>query len=156
MVSGRSSRFCSRGKRAQAAMEFLMTYGWVILVVLAAITSLAYFGVLNPAKFFPESCTFPSTTGMACIDFNVFPGSAHLLILNSGGRDLNIANISVGSCSTAFDVGLPDGSSHLFNITGCSFSTKGSKVKKDVYISYRDTFSGFQKTSVGSLSATVQ
>jgi uncharacterized protein (UPF0333 family) len=30
-------------QRGQAAMEFLMTYGWAILVVLIAIGALAYF-----------------------------------------------------------------------------------------------------------------
>ena len=41
-------------KKGQAAMEFLMTYGWAILVVLAAIAALAYFGVLSPARFLPR------------------------------------------------------------------------------------------------------
>lgn len=137
-------------------MEFLMTYGWTILVVLAAIAALAYFGVLNPAKFFPESCTLPSTTGMACLDFNVFPGSAHLLIMNSGGRDLNIVNVSVGDCVTEFNIDFPDGSSRLFDVTGCSFGNVGVKLKQPVSISYRDTYSGFQKTAVGSIAATIQ
>lgn len=35
------------------AMEFLMTYGWAILVVLVAVGSLAYFGVLSPDHFVP-------------------------------------------------------------------------------------------------------
>ena len=47
-------------KRAQAAMEFLMTYGWAILVVLLAIGALAYFGVLDPSKLLPEQTTFPA------------------------------------------------------------------------------------------------
>lgn len=44
-------------KKGQAAMEFLMTYGWVILVVLGAIAVLAGFGFLdfseweNPDKY---------------------------------------------------------------------------------------------------------
>ena len=54
-------------KKAQAAMEFLMTYGWAILVVLAAIAALAYFGVLSPDRFLPSKCVFPS--GFGCIDF---------------------------------------------------------------------------------------
>jgi len=45
-------------KKAQAAMEFLMTYGWAILVVLLAIGALAYFGVLSPQKLLPERTTF--------------------------------------------------------------------------------------------------
>lgn len=45
-------------KKGQAAMEFLMTYGWAILVVLAAIAALAYFGVLDPSNLIPEKTTF--------------------------------------------------------------------------------------------------
>lgn len=36
-------------------MDFLMTYGWAILVVLIAIGMLAYFGILNPDKLVPVS-----------------------------------------------------------------------------------------------------
>jgi len=45
-------------KKGQAAMEFLMTYGWAIVVVLAAIGALAYFGVLSPNKLLPDRTTF--------------------------------------------------------------------------------------------------
>jgi len=34
-------------RKGQAAIEFLVTYGWAILIVLIAIGALAYFGVLN-------------------------------------------------------------------------------------------------------------
>ena len=144
-----------KSRKAQAAMEFLMTYGWAILVVLAAIAALAYFGVLNPAKFFPESCTLSPTTGMACIDFRVDTDSATMLVMNSGGRDLVISNVTVGSCSNEFSIGLPDGSSHVFTLTGCSFGTSGEKMKADIFISYADVMSGFSKTASGSLTATI-
>jgi hypothetical protein len=35
--------------RMSPGMEFLMTYGWAILVVIAAFAALIYFGVLDPA-----------------------------------------------------------------------------------------------------------
>ena len=57
------------GKRAQAAMEFLMTYGWALLVVLIAISALAFFGVLNPGRFLPETCVLGP--GLACADFKI-------------------------------------------------------------------------------------
>ena len=41
-------------KKGQATMEFLITYGWAILVVLVAIVALVYFGVINPEKFNPN------------------------------------------------------------------------------------------------------
>ena len=47
-----------KNKKAQAAMEFLMTYGWAVLVVLLAVGALAYFGVLNPQGLLPEKTIF--------------------------------------------------------------------------------------------------
>ena len=73
-------------KKGQAAMEFLMTYGWAILVVLAAIAALAYFGVLSPTKFIPEKCVLDP--GMACLDFSVSTNQVELVISNSMGKDI--------------------------------------------------------------------
>ena len=55
------------GKKGQAAMEFLMTYGWALLVVLVAIGALAFFGVLNPGQFLPDQCTF--FAGVSCLNY---------------------------------------------------------------------------------------
>jgi len=41
-------------KQAQAAMEFLMNYGWAFLVVFIAIGALAFFGIFNPEKFMQD------------------------------------------------------------------------------------------------------
>lgn len=35
-------------------LELIMTYGWVILIVLIAIGALAYFGILSPDKIKPN------------------------------------------------------------------------------------------------------
>jgi hypothetical protein len=56
-------------KRAQAAMEFLMTYGWAILVVLVVIGALAYFGVLNPQNLLPDRCEMQQ--GFYCKDYRL-------------------------------------------------------------------------------------
>ena len=37
-------------KKSQAALEFIMTYGWAILAVIIAIAALSYFGVLKPDR----------------------------------------------------------------------------------------------------------
>jgi len=82
-------------KKGQAAMEFLMTYGWAILVVLIAIGALAYFGVLNPSRFLPNKCTF--SAGVSCGDF-ILDNSAENLVLrltNNLGETVNIADGAV-------------------------------------------------------------
>ena len=79
-------------KKGQAAMEFLMTYGWAILVVLIAIGALAYFGVLNPSRFLPESCTL--IAGFSCDSSKVTSTGAATLIIRNGMGD-NIYNFSM-------------------------------------------------------------
>jgi len=64
-----------RNNKLQAAMEFLMTYGWAILFVLLAIGPLAYFGVLG--NFFTKNTEINLTPYFVCdnLDKNtsVFP-----------------------------------------------------------------------------------
>ena len=92
-------------KRGQAAMEFLMTYGWAILVVLIAIGALAYFGVLNPSRFLPRSCTL--MPGLECNDFKVASdNTVHIFIRNGMGDsiDFSALNLDVdGTTCTAIN-----------------------------------------------------
>ncbi|MFH1134360.1 MAG: hypothetical protein V1735_07795 [Nanoarchaeota archaeon] len=97
-------------RRAQAAMEFIMTYGWAILVVLAAIGALAYFGVLNPANLLPEKCFFPA--GTDCIEKPsiLSNGDVQFVLKNSLGYDINVdttqqINIPSGDgCDGTYDI----------------------------------------------------
>ncbi len=142
-------------RKSQAAMEFLITYGWAILVVLAAIAALAYFGVLSPSRFLPESCTLPSTSGLACLDFTFTSSSANLFLVNGGGRDLWVNSIEVGSCSAVFGQAFPDGASHVFVLSGCDFGSAGQKIKQPFVVSYSDIISNFTKSASGSITASI-
>ena len=82
-------------KKGPAAMEFLMTYGWAILVVLAAVAALAYFGVLSPSRFLPESCTFPA--GFSCIGKAAISDTNNRFdcaIKNNQGGSVNITGVT--------------------------------------------------------------
>ena len=56
-------------KKAQAALEFLTTYGWAFLVILIVIGTLAYFGILSPSRLLPNRCTFSSE--FQCTNFRI-------------------------------------------------------------------------------------
>ncbi len=47
-----------RKKKAQSAVEFLSTYGWVLLILLAALGILMKYGFLEPGKYLPEKVEF--------------------------------------------------------------------------------------------------
>ena len=80
-------------KRAQAAMEFLMTYGWALLVVLIAIAALAFFGVLSPGRFLPSNCNIG--IGFACSDFKVSKLDLDIDIYVQNGIGSNLDTFAV-------------------------------------------------------------
>ncbi len=53
--------------KGQAAIEFMVTYGWAILGVMVAIGALVYFGIFNPAKYLNDQCNFGDQ--LKCEDF---------------------------------------------------------------------------------------
>jgi hypothetical protein len=85
-------------RRGQAALEYLLTYGWGFLVILVTIGALAYFGILNPGKFVPEKCEFG--TQLECADWQlkriaVDDQVVSLLLRNSFGEDIEMRNVWV-------------------------------------------------------------
>ena len=150
-------------KKGQAAMEFLMTYGWAILVVLIAIGALSYFGVLSPEKFLPEKCVISSGSGLFCNEFtssssaetvtirlkNILTESAWVdsISMDSPSCSFSTANTKVGSDNTT-DFSL-----------GCSGGlTKGDKIKGTLTIVYdvgSTAGEGLSKSTTGQLVTVV-
>ncbi len=141
-------------KKGQAAMEFLMTYGWAILVVLAAIGALAYFGVLSPSKHIPESCIFQQ--GIACVDFKVTETEVTLYLRNGYAQDIDLHNITVGNCNPAI-IGerVTDLSSKLVVLTDCDTGIAGDKYKEDAVITYSLAGSSLIKENKGAVIANI-
>lgn len=104
-------------KRAQAALEFLMTYGWAILVVLAAIGALAYFGVLSPTNFVPERCV-TSNAAVSCAGGKAIVSQDS--VANSGNITFTM-HVSAGYSSLNF-TGAPTFTSSQVTLTTCSVS----------------------------------
>jgi hypothetical protein len=131
-----------KSKNGQAAMEFLMTYGWAILVVIIAITALASFGVLSPGKLLPTSCIFE--TGISCDDSYITPSHFLIVVTNGFGRDVVFStfNLTASSGSSYYgekNVILLDGESatYLLNITNETYYLNvGSRASFDIKIEY--------------------
>ena len=138
--------------RGQAAMEFLMTYGWAILVVLVAIGALAYFGVLSPARFLPSSCQLQS--GVSCDSYKVATNGIRIVLRNGLGQDMRNVVIGVNECGTmASSVNVTDGSTTNQVIT-CTL-TAGSRFKETVWAYYTDP-NGVTHNNTGQIVSTVE
>lgn len=138
-------------KKAQAAMEFLITYGWAILVVLAAIGALAHFGVLAPSKFLPEKCTLPA--GIYCADFKLETNQITIVLLNSMGRDLVLKNITIGQCANSVDKKFPNGDQKML-LLNCTFQQ--GKLKEQIRIQFMDETASLIKTMDGDIQGEVK
>lgn len=164
-------------KKAQGALEFLMTYGWAFLVILIMIGALAYFGVLSPTKFLPERCTFG--TQFLCKDYllsyNSGAPAVTLRLQNNLGQVIFVTSVDAtsqegfGGCTatslvdstgnSALDTS-GDGSVEsisdgeymdvVLDCTDTGGMTEGSKYKVQVNLVY------YAATSSSSFSHTVQ
>jgi hypothetical protein len=80
-------------------MEFLMTYGWAILVVLVVIGVLAYFGIFDPDVLLPEKCAVQQ--GINCNDYrivnDVIADRIDITLANGMGETILIGSIQATS-----------------------------------------------------------
>ena len=104
-------------KRGQAALEFLMTYGWVIMAVLVAIGALSYFGVLSADNFVPKRCALEP--GLGCVDFKVNEDSVTVVIRSGKGEDITITDIKIKNCTGTDSGFLRNGEEDTFIVGGC-------------------------------------
>ena len=160
-------------KKSQAALEFLMTYGWAILVVMVAVAALAYFGVLSPDKFLPAKCTLQS--GIACLDFKVQAapvgepapngnGIVTVVIQNSLGFDLKDVIVKAGDCGNSITnppvlpanyPTLDNGEQKTFTIN-CVTQIASAKYNKQLNITYTVITTSITHTNLGQLTTRVE
>jgi YD repeat-containing protein len=152
-------------RKAQAAMEFLMTYGWAILVVLVAIGALAYFGVLNPGKFLPSSCTIGP--GLACGEFKVTNTAANNTIINvRNGMGKNIEGITMtlnqasnNACTgVVVPTNITDGAQDAFEFTcsDASGANVGDRFKATLTFTYTAAGETMSHTMTGDITTKVE
>lgn len=112
-------------KKGQAAMEYLMTYGWAILAIIIVIAALIY---LNPFSA-PELCLFQQQ-GFSCsepqpqvyLDSNG-DVSMNVRIWNKLGRSIIIQKVL---CTTAQTSEADSDSSEVMVVTGDEVTPTGS------------------------------
>jgi len=161
-------------RRGQAAMEFLMTYGWAILVVLAAIGALAYFGVLSPDNFLPERCTISPEFGCLEHQARSSDNAVSLGIQNNVGQSLAEVNISLvdpADGTTEWCRGVTGPAAGITNgqrvngsliVLDCTSPTPGTTLTADerlnanIVISYQESGSQLVHTRSGTLQTVVQ
>ncbi len=137
--------------KAQAALEYLMTYGWAILIIVIAIGALYAMGVFNVGTGNTCSPCFAPGTDFVYQDHSV-TGDILYLSLREGASEVTINNMTVtdGTNTKYNDTSVTMSANSqqimLVNVTGM---TSTSAYSLDVTISY--TKNGVPHTATATL-----
>lgn len=77
--------------KAQSAMEYLMTYGWAILIIGVVLVALFALGIFNGSSFVGSSCT--AVAGFQCSAYSLTSSGFAATISQSTGTSWLTANV---------------------------------------------------------------
>ena len=162
-------------KKGQAAMEFLMTYGWAILAAIVAIGVLAYFGVFSPGKLAGSSAILNNPFYASAWQVNSIENIS-LEVINNGGDSFFLSEIMIngtgsnsafGCYANASNGGalaslnpFNPGVTKLILVKFCAplsaDITPGNNFAGDIKITYFKVGSNLNQTTTGTIRAPVQ
>jgi len=70
-----------RGKKAETAIELLITYSWVVLLILALFIVAYYSGYLNFTNMLPQYCSITPTLGCSTYKFGFMPDGQSMVLV---------------------------------------------------------------------------
>lgn len=143
-------------KKGQAAMEFLMTYGWAILAAVIAIGVLAYFGVFSPGKYVTGNAVVNPPFYISAANAKASTGGVQLAIKNNGGEDYSIQSVIISNCGS-YDTATPIvADSTAVVLVPCTGGlTSGNNIKGDITITYQKPGVAVDLTATGTIAQKV-
>ncbi len=141
--------------RSQAALEFMVNYGWAIFMVVSVTVALNYFGYLDASSFIPNKCTFPS--GFSCSDHQLYQaeGRVDFYVKNTAGGRIQDVKVYVPGCTVAEVEGsIENGEEFTVSATNCDISGSG-KYDLSPVVEYTKTESGLGFTDSSNIAGTI-
>jgi hypothetical protein len=146
----------SYNKKGQAAMEFMMTYGWAVMALVVSFAALYSFGViLKPSG--QDMCAL--SPGIICKEFIVGNNGIAITVNNGLSNNINnvrvnITNIPGSTCTQSIPKSITDGGTMNFGLN-CSGLKTGNKFKGDISITYLKEGASLTSTSSGTINSKV-
>ena len=134
-------------KRGQTALEYLMTYGWALVVIVIVIAALYYFGVFSP----PVASTCVGFTEFAYKDHALFTNQNFTIQLLGGAQDVEMVGVSLDGVRTDLNAVVPlsAGQSELITYTaaGPAGNSIGDPYRGIQVILHYNVINGLQSQS---------
>ena len=141
--TAKQSVLLSKNKRSQSALEYMMTYGWAILIIVIVAVVLYSMGIFSPSSFL----SFSGITGLsgfqpasaACAS----NGQMIVKLSNSLGYQVSVSSINV-TTSSGVSVTQPEsatlnpGQTQEFIVFGICPKTSGSSFSDTITVAYTE------------------
>jgi hypothetical protein len=150
-------------KKGQSAMEYLSTWGWVLVIIVIVAAALYGLGILSPSTFQQKTCTGFAQLGYSDHQYRASDDRYTIVLTNGAGKDITDLNnmtvtTSAGTASAGpTGVTLPwkAGEKRTLYIAGPAAGSVGSGYTATVSVSY-DTADLAGKTETGTCTGKVE
>ncbi len=133
-------------RKAQSALEYMMTYGWAILIIVIVAAVLYSMGIFNPSANTGTTATgFSPFTVLAQ---NCGPGGLQIQFGNNAGTPVTLTAASVGTQTGMSATGtlslpttttVPNGGSFILNGTTAVKCTSAGRYSAGITLTYQET-----------------
>ena len=145
--------------RAQASLDFLMTYGWALLLITLVAAAIVGLGILDTGSYIgSRAIGFSQITPVGWSLDN--SGVLKMKLKNNAGSDINITQMvatqNSRNITNASVINVPYGKdSGVFSVGSLDNSNSGASYSVNVKIYYNDSETGFPYVDSGTLSGRV-
>ena len=135
--------FTVKSKRSQSALEYMMTYGWAILIIVIVAVILYSIGIFNPSSSITTTITGFQKTPVSSAIFTD-NGGLSLSVQNSVGYPIKITNITAttltgGKVTIEPNITLLPGKSQVLVLSKVfTAANQGSHISTAVTITYKE------------------
>lgn len=146
--------------KAQSGMDFLMTYGWALLIVVIIVGALFGLGIFDEGTFVGSKASGFNSIGVSAWQLKS-DGTLSLKIRNNAATDIQITSINAtrGNESKTYTtvVNLANGKETTLNnaVTFTNAATVGQTYTVQIEMKYTDTKSGFSYMDKGTITGKV-
>ncbi len=142
-----------KGRKSQAAMEFLMTYGWAILVALIVVGVL-WLIIGNPSNFVGNKFTMSDPLISNALDIQA--SGITIEVRNGLGESLTVTGVNITNCGLlSTTTTIANSALQTFTVTCSPTLISGDRFRGDVTISYTKTGSSITQRATGSVNGKV-
>jgi len=156
--------FLKDGK-GQTALEYLMTYGWMLIIIAIVGVVLYQYGIFTPPPTPPGSTGFSQAKPIDCKASVQNSGNLTLTLINDAGTKIRITSVNATIFDNAVCIWGPGsrdmraGEVYQLSMAPC-LSTgspgSGEHYKAEITIVYQNVASGIDHNSVGECHGTLE